>query len=141
MLISRIIDYLYLASQKFLEVFSDFFAIFYIRFFVIIILGINAFSWLTAFIIKATASDYLIILHYNVDFGVDLIGTVNRVFIIPFLGLAVIVFTVVLLINLNKDSLTRKNFIFMSYSLLTGALLSNVFLLVAIASVYLINFK
>lgn len=142
MFFSKIVDYFYLFSQRLLEVISDVFGIFYIRFSFIIIVGINSFSWLIAYITKVSASENLAILHYNVDFGVNLVGRINQIYNIPFLGLMIILITFFLVTILNRsDRRFKEDSLFPSYVLLIAAFLSNFFLLLATAFIYLINFR
>ena len=113
------------------------FSFFYFRFYLIVNLGLNFLIWLFVFIINANTSQRLIKLHYNVDFGVDLIGEVGRLFIIPLLGL-IIIFINIILVAINSK---HKNLKFIVNLLLGGALAVNVFLLIALGSIYLINFR
>jgi len=74
-------------------------------------------------------------LHYNVDFGINLIGSENQLYIIPLIGL------LVFLVNFFILPLyyNQKEIKFLSYYLFTVSIISNIFLLLAEASIYLIN--
>jgi hypothetical protein len=76
-------------------------------------------------------------LHYNIDYGVDLIGDAKNIFVLPSLG------AIISIINLFVISLffNKKNGIFFMHILYITALLVNVFLLLGIFSLYLINFR
>lgn len=76
------------------------------------------------------------ILHYNVDFGIDLIGNKKSFFVIPLLGLIFIILDKVVLLFLLK----KNDFKFLAYFLLSFLLLLHIFLALAQYSIYSINF-
>jgi len=127
----------YSGRQQLRQALGYLFSFFYFRIYLIINLGLNSFIWLFVWIINAGASQDLIKLHYNVDFGVDLIGGVGQLFIIPLLGL-IIIFINISLVAINSK---HKNLKFIVNLLLGGALAVNLFLLIALGSIYLINFR
>jgi len=98
---------------------------------------VNFIVWLAAWYIAAKVHGELIALHYSVDFGINLIGSPKKLYIIPLLGLLIIVINFILLCAIagHKD---RR---FASHILLAGALLSNIILLVSLVSIYLVNFR
>jgi hypothetical protein len=102
--------------------------------YLIIILGLNLLDWLFVYIININVSQDLVVLHYNVDFGVNLIGDVKQIYIIPLLGLFIILINLILLIIIYRQNRFFANL------LLAGAMLANLFLLIGTASIYLINF-
>ncbi len=112
------------------------FSYLYIKIYFIFLLLINLLIWLTSFSIDSKIDGNQIALHYNVDFGIDYYGDKNKIYIIPLLGFIIILVNLFFLINMYK-SRDRK---FISHVLLTSALVSNIILLIAIISVYLINF-
>ncbi len=70
-------------------------------------------------------SDYPIILHYNLIFGVDYLGNYEKIYFISFVGLILILFNSILgYILYNKEKLA-------SYFLILAAFIVQVFLLVA----------
>jgi hypothetical protein len=79
--------------------------------------------------------DFPIILHYNVYFGVDTIGDYRQVFILPVIGL------VLFLVNLGLSLYfyNQKERI-ASYLLLMATLMIQLSLLIAVASVIIINY-
>ncbi|MHB8903847.1 MAG: hypothetical protein ACYC40_01950 [Patescibacteria group bacterium] len=94
-------------------------------------------AWLQArFIFKNLSSD-LLVLHYNVEFGTDLISQPNQIFYYPLGGLLFILLNLIicLLFYRNKDF---KLFIDL---LVGGAALFSIFLNLALLSIYLINFR
>lgn len=109
----------------------------YVKVYFAALVVINAALWLAARFIGGGAGDGPITLHYNVDFGVDLIGGAARIYIIPLTGLFVIFlnFTLFGYVSLHKD---RK---LVSHILFSASLVANFLLCAAIASIYLANFR
>ena len=95
----------------------------------------NILNWFIAYYISTKTSSDLIILHYNVDFGADLIGNAERIYTIPILGL------VIILINLISSFAVRKGGEFIVHSLFISALVANIFLSIALGALYLVNFR
>jgi len=117
--------------------FSDIFVYLYIRIYLSILLAINIIIWIFCyFIIKQINYDQ-IFLHYNVDFGINLIGKASNIYLIPILGLAIITVNFLLYGNISKHK-DRK---FISHILFVSALIANIVLLISTASIYLINFR
>lgn len=79
--------------------------------------------------------DYSIILHYNVYFGVDLTGNWKNAFILPFVGLVIFLINLVLAYYFFSK-LER----IASHILLIASLMAQLSLLIASASVILINY-
>ena len=131
----KLLNYVRLSRESLSEIALDLLSFFYVRIYLIAILILNLLNWLTAFIINKNVSQDLIFLHYNVTFGVNLIGSVKKVYVIPFLGFVIILINFVLLIFIHKQGK------FITHLLLSMALLANLFLLAAVVSVYLINFR
>lgn len=104
------------------------------RFYLIFLLALNAVNWLWAYYVNKNVSQSLIVLHYNVNLGVNLIGQARNIYIIPTLGLAFILINFFLLLNIYRKS---KFFI---HLLLGFTLLVNIFLIASTIAVYLINF-
>jgi hypothetical protein len=79
--------------------------------------------------------DFSIILHYNVYFGVDLIGNYRQVYVLPTIGL--ILFMINLLLSMffyeKKERIA-------SYILLIATLMIQLSLIVVSASIILINY-
>lgn len=131
----KLLNYFHLSRQSLGEIILDLLSFFYVRIYLIILLTINLLNWIVAFTINKNVSQDLVFLHYNVTFGVNLIGSVIKVYIIPLLGFIIILINFVLLVFIHKQSR------FVVHLLLTSALLANIFLLIAITLVYLINFR
>jgi len=135
--LSKFHENYYLLRQKSFDGFAYLSSFFFVRLYFIILLGLNFFIWMAVYLININVSQDLVVLHYNVDFGVDLIGGVKRLFIIPTLGLIVILTNGTLLFSFCR----RKDFRFLANILLGASLTVNLFLLIALGSIYLINFS
>jgi len=79
--------------------------------------------------------DFPIILHYNVYFGVDMLGSWKQVYFLPALGLLLLIINLFLSFYFYK----KKDRI-ASYILMIAALMIQLSLLVASASVIIINY-
>lgn len=154
--LSKLLNNFHLGRQGFAETAVNLSGFFYIRIYLIINIGINLLSWLFAYIININVSQELVVLHYNIDFGVNLIGNVKQIYIIPFLGLIIVIVNVFLLLmiydyanqaigriaepgNENEPVKLASGKIIANF-LLAGSLLANFFLLAGLSSIYLINF-
>lgn len=120
----------------FFEEIIDFFSFFYVRIYLIFLSVLSVLSWVFAYVITNKSGQELAILHYNVDFGVNLIDNVKNIYIIPLLGM------LITLINFFLSAAVYKNSgKFIAHILLVSAILVDLFLLAALASLYLINFR
>jgi hypothetical protein len=135
--ISDIFSHIYFLKKNFLRSVSFLFDFFHVRILIIILIGLNLLIWFLALFVNYNVSQSLIVLHYNIDFGVDLIGEAKRLYIIPLLGLVIILINKILLMTLFKN----EHFRFISYLLLLSALFVNFILLTALSIIYLINFR
>jgi hypothetical protein len=79
----------------------------------------------------------LAILHFNVDFGIDLVGDARKLFNIPIIALAISLLNFLLLFVFIKN----KDFKFIAHIILAAALLTNVFLSLAVGPIYTMNFR
>ena len=78
-------------------------------------------------------TDIPIVLHYNVDWGVDYFGEFKNIFVLPFVGLLIFLLNFVLALKI------WSKFKSLSYFLLSVTLISEVFLWVAGIALYIIN--
>jgi hypothetical protein len=107
------------------------------RWYFLIVAVLQLAAWLQAvYIYRHLAGDSLV-RHYNVDFGIDLIGDPSEIFIYPSYGLAVFI------INLGLAALgrERQDFRVFTHLLLAAAVVFALFLNVALFFIYLINFR
>ena len=105
----------------------------------LLIMGLifNALNWLGSWFIYRNLAQDSTVLHYNVNFGIDLIGSRAEIFINPLLGLIFFLLDFILILLLYKN----KHFKFLAHVLLNTALVVNIVLLLAGLSVYIINFS
>lgn len=93
--------------------------------------------WLQAWFISRNLSGDILVLHYNVDFGIDLVGNPIRIYLFPVFGLGIFLINFLILAILAKD----KNFKILAHVLLATAAIFGLFLSIALIAVYLINFR
>ena len=107
----------------------------FVRFYLIGLFGLNIINWLLAYYVNKNVSQTLVVLHYNVNLGVNLIGNVRDIYIIPTIGLAFIVINFLLLLNIYRRSK------FLIHLLLGFSILINLSLIASTISIYLVNFR
>jgi hypothetical protein len=133
--LNKCLNYFYIERRELFGFFSNFFSFFYIRINLILIIGLILLDWLVAYIMNIRLKGGLTVLHYNVDFGVDLIGEPEKIYILPLLGLVLAVINTVLL------GMVYKNDRFTASILLAATIFINIFLFIALAFIYLFNFN
>lgn len=134
---SKLYNQVFSFKERFYNSVSGFWRYRPARQYLLLILVWQIIAWFQArFIFKNLSSD-LLVLHYNVEYGTDLVGEPSRIFYYP---LGVLVF---LLINLGLCLLLYKNKDFKLFAnlLLGGLALFSVFLNLALLAIYLVNFR
>ena len=58
-------------------------------------------AWAESIFIYRNLTGDLLILHYNVDFGIDLVGVPSRIFVYPLVGLGVFILNLIIAIIHN----------------------------------------
>jgi len=136
-LIERIkgINSLYIFRQELKEGIAEIVSFYHVKIYLILLLVLNLLIWFFSYRISSKASQDLVILHYNVDFGVDLVGNIRQIYIIPLLGVIIFFANFFLLLIVERD---KK---FLSHLLFITAIACNVFLLASLSLVYIVNFK
>lgn len=137
---SKFIDLIYSWWDDFRSEIASIFSFFYVRVYFGLFMFINGVNWAFSYYIYSNIlpeTRGLIALHYNVEFGVNLIGDAKNIFILPTLGLLIIVLNFSLLLIIYK----LKNSKFLGNFLLLPAFISNIYLLIGLVSIYLANFK
>lgn len=135
----KLYNYLFLGLSRIKYLLSNFYSFLFAKIFFILFLVINIFLWGFSFYIFNNISQDRIILHYNVDLGVNLIGNKQEIFLIPILSLAIIILNkIILLFMLNRKNVHFK---FASYFSSSFLLLTQIFLFIIILLIYSINFK
>lgn len=70
-----------------------------------VILGANILSWILAILLSRRLKDSLAVLHYNIDFGIDLVGEPWRLLMLPgFLSIVTLADLIFLLVFSRKQS-------------------------------------
>ncbi|MBI2459809.1 MAG: hypothetical protein HYV53_04690 [Parcubacteria group bacterium] len=131
----KIWDYLYLSRAKLAQAVLYLISFAFVRIYLLALLALNIINWLLAFYVNNNVSQNLVVLHYNVNLGVNLIGEAKDIYIIPTLGLAFIVINFLLLLNVFSQNK------FLIHLLLGFSLLINLFLIASTAAIYLVNFR
>ncbi len=105
-----------------------------IRIISIIFLGINLSIWLLAYLLFYYLKvEKEITLHYNIYFGIDLIGSKWQLFYLPIAGIIIIILNALIaLLIYNKNQ-------FMIKILAVSTLLAQLFILLSIISIAYIN--
>ena len=113
----------------------DFFRPLYAKWYLGLAGVLNLTSLILATIIKWYLGDKQVIMHSNIVFGIDQIAGPLAVFWLPIFGLAVIIVNVIL-----AYALTPRQGTILRHILLAGAVAVNIFVLMAVGSVYRINY-
>jgi hypothetical protein len=100
---------------------------------------LNIFLWLFSYYIYNNVTQDRLVLHYNVDIGIDLIGDKHDIFLIPIISLFFIFINNIFLLFFFKKRIFDFKFIFYFNSIFL--LITQVFLLLSILTIYLINFS
>jgi hypothetical protein len=135
--LSRIYHYFDLLKGKTSYNLSEVFSLLFVRVYLAILLLQNISIWGFIWLFARRAGDSLTILHFTVDFGIDLVGDARKLFVIPALSLFVSALNLSLLFVFVKN----KNFKLIAHLLLAAALMVNVFLTLALGPIYWMNFR
>lgn len=112
---------------------SDFFRQRFIKINLFLSLLLNIFLWFfLAF--KSSGFSEIIYLHYNIYFGIDLVGPWYQIFFWPFLGI------LIFLINFFLGAILFSSEKLLSYFLVTSSTLAQVFLIISLMFLMVINF-
>lgn len=93
--------------------------------------------WLQAIFIKNNLSGDIVVLHYNINFGIDLVAATSRIYFYPGLAFLVFIINMTILLFLAK----HKNLKILVHYLLASAVFFAVWLSLVLLSIYLINFR
>lgn len=122
------------ARKNFQEVAKDYFHLAQSRIALAVLLFLNLITWVMAHLLKINVDQDLIFLHYNIIFGRDLVGSTGRVYLWPVMGLGIIILNIAIVMGIYKRHKV------LSQILLVAAGLCNVLLILALYSLYLVNF-
>lgn len=131
----KILDYLYLGREQLVQAVLSLISLAFVRIYLLFLLALNIINWMLAFYVNNNVSQNLVVLHYNVNLGVNLIGEVKEIYTIPILGLTFIMINFILLLNIFKNNK------FLIHLVLGFSLLINLFLIISTAAIYLVNFR
>lgn len=95
------------------------------------------FAWLQAWFIRRDLTGDLLVLHYNVNFGTDLVGAPSRIFVYPLFGLGIFLLDLIVLAALAR----HRDWRVFVHLLLGTAMIFGLLLSLVLLSVYLINFR
>jgi len=135
--LSRIYHYFDLIKDKVIYNLSEVFSLFFIRIYLAVLLLQNISLWTFVWLFARRVGGDLTILHFTVDFGIDLVGDGHKLFMIPVQGLFISVLNFLLLFVFIKN----KNFKVIAHLLLAAAVMANVFLSSALGPIYWMNFR
>lgn len=102
-----------------------------------IIIALQIFNWWQAWNIFRRLTSEFLILHYNVDFGIDLLGQSRDVFYFPTLSLVVVLFNIILALSFFRRPKGRL----LMHLLLSATIIFSVFVSTALLMLSLINFR
>ncbi|NCQ16359.1 hypothetical protein GW814_01735 [Candidatus Falkowbacteria bacterium] len=131
----KTLNFLYVSRARLAEAALYLIGLVFVRVYLSLLAALNILNWLLAYYVNKNVSQNLVVLHYNVNLGVNLIGQARDIYIIPTLGLSFIVINFLLLLNIY-----HKNK-FVVHLLLGFSLLVNLFLIASTSAIYLINFR
>jgi len=131
----KLLNLFYLSRAKLADAIWRLLFASYVRLYLVLLVAINASNWLLAFYVNKNVSQNLVVLHYNVNLGVNLIGDVSQIYIIPALGLSFAIINFLLLLNIYRNNS------FLIHLIFGFSLLINLFLIAGTVSVFLINFR
>jgi hypothetical protein len=93
-------------------------------------------AYIFAWYLYQNISSNLMVLHYNVLFGIDRVGDPREIFTLPLLALIVFILNTIVSISFFR----KKHFIFLSHLLPVSSLLVTVITIFSLLSLYLVNF-
>lgn len=132
---NKLLGYLYASANKLSETFLSLFNLAITRRYLSALVFLNLLNWFLAYYVNRNVSQSLVILHYNINLGVNLVGSVREIYAIPWLGLSFILINLLLLVNIYRQN---KFFV---HVLLGFTLLINLFLIIGTIAIYLVNFR
>jgi hypothetical protein len=135
--LSGIYHYFDLIKDKVVYNLAEVFGMLFIKIYLAVLALQNISIWVFIWLFARRIGGSLAILHFTVDFGIDLVGDASKLFMIPILGLFVSVLNFLLLFVFLKN----KNFKLIAHLLLATAFMVNVFLSLALGPIYWMNFR
>ena len=106
------------------------------RFYLPIFVFWQILAWVQAWLIFHNLTGDLLVLHYNVDFGIDLVSDPSRIFLYPIFGLVACFVVLILAAIFNRQADSKL----INHLLFAGAALFGLLLSLVLLSIFLINF-
>lgn len=107
------------------------------RLYILALAILQAIAWWAATFIYQNLNGDILVLHYTADFGIDLIGSPEKIFIFPSFALGIFLLNLIILLSLRR----KRDFALFAHLLLAGALNFGVIVNIALFFLYLINFR
>lgn len=107
------------------------------RFYLLIFILLQLLAWWQAISIFGHLSGNILVLHYNVDLGIDLVGSPTQIFLYPLYGLGILALNLIIAASTHH----HKDFKIFTHLLLAAAVLFALFLNLVLLFIYLINFR
>jgi len=133
----KLAHYVSLGKENFKTATKTIWGLSFVRVYLLVAAVINILDWVGSWLLYRAMGPNLTVLHYNVDFGIDLVGQRQKLFLNPTIGLTFIFLDFLFLLVWTK----QKNLNLVSHILLVTAALVNALLLLSLLAVYLINFR
>jgi len=95
------------------------------------------FAWSQAWSIRRNLTGNLLVLHYNVNFGTDLVGAPQKIFLYPLFGLGIFLLNLIILTAVRR----HRDWRLLVHILLGAAAVFGLLLSLVLLSIYLINFR
>jgi len=137
MLYSKLYERFYSFRVKIANITGEFFSFHPNRLYLAAVTVVQAVSWWLSFYIYKNLTSDLLVLHYNVDFGIDWISDPNVIFYFPVVGLIFLFLSIIVLFIFGPG----RNFRIQSHYLMAGMVLANLGMLTSLILVYIINFR
>ena len=137
MLYSKLYERFYSFRVKIANTTGEFFSFYPNRLYLAAVIAVQAVSWWLSFYIYKNLASNLLVLHYNVDFGIDWISDPNTIFYFPVVGLIFLLLSIIVLFIFGPG----RNFRIQSHYLMAGMVLANLGMLISLILVYIINFR
>lgn len=132
---NKIFSYMYSGRERLAQSVFRLLGFVFVRIYLIFLFILNIINWLLVLYINNSVSQNLVVLHYNVNLGVNLIGSARDIYIVPTLGLSFIVINFILLLNIFRNNK------FLIHLLLGFSILANLFLIAGTIAIYSVNFR
>lgn len=137
MFYSKIYGQLYSFRKRTASALVDFFSFRSNQIYLALSLMLQVFSWYLAYFIFNNLSGELLVLHYNVNFGINWIGDAYKIFYFPAISLSLTITSIFLLLLKNSG----KHLNFQYHIVMASSVLSSLGMNIVLILIYLVNFK